>query len=117
MHLGSGTRPSLLDFELSLPGKLLRTLVLHGAAPKVVQLVVRAVPASAGEKDCFDRAPLHCAMEAGAAQGVVLAGRWPRQLLWVPPLNFARSVSLVSESAEGAHNLYKAHHYIKYTII
>ena len=62
MHLGSGTRPSLLDFELSLPGKLLRTLVLHGAAPKVVQLVVRAVPASAGEKDCFDRAPLHCAM-------------------------------------------------------
>ena len=68
MHLGSGTRPSLLDFELSLPGKLLRTLVLHGAAPKVVQLVVRAVPASAGEKDFFDRAPLHCAMEAGAAQ-------------------------------------------------
>ena len=62
MHLGSGTRPSLLDFELSLPGKLLRTLVLHGAAPKVVQLVVRAVPASAGEKDCFDRAPLHCAI-------------------------------------------------------
>ena len=80
MHLGSGTRPSLLDFELSLPGKLLRTLVLHGAAPKVVQLVVRAVPASAGEKDCFDRAPLHCAMEAGAAQGVVdlLLAAYPR---------------------------------------
>merc|ERR1719399_218906 len=34
------------------------------------------------------------------AMGLILAGRWPRGLLCVPPLNFARSVSLVFSTAD-----------------